>query len=105
MLWYKSIQVFRYLKVLYSKVYIDRVWQQLGQIFTQQGDGDPVAAASKIEIRWRESHATMADVEADLVITGPGPPVLASRVFTLTGAASIGAAAAGVGAGASVMVD
>ena len=49
---------------------------------------------------------TMADVEADLVITGPGPPVLASRVFTLTGVASIGAAkAAGVGAGASVMVD
>ena len=47
---------------------------------------------------------TMADVEADLVITGPGPPVLASRVFTLTGAASI-AEAAGVGAGASVMVD
>lgn len=51
---------------------------------------------------------TMADVEADLVITGPGPPVLASRVFTLTGAASIAGAAeatAGVGAGASVMVD
>ena len=50
---------------------------------------------------------TMADVEADLVITGPGPPVLASRVFTLTGTASIAGAAeaAGVGAGASVMVD
>ena len=49
---------------------------------------------------------TMADVEADLVITGPGPPVLASRVFTLTGAATIGAAeAARVGVGASVMVD